>query len=79
MLLNWLNLFILLFSNIYIFCACSILKVETHNNLSTPGQEKLDLIHNNIIGPFSISINRVRYMVFFINHDTKKFKVSFLK
>lgn len=39
----------------------------------------LDLVHSDLIGPFPPAVNGARYVVSFLDDDTKESEVSFLK
>ena len=60
-------------------CARGTLQVKLHNDSPILGQKKLDLIHSDIIGPFPSTINGARYVVSFLDDDTKESEVSFFK
>lgn len=60
-------------------CARGTLQVETHIDAPIPSQGRLDLVHSDVIGPFPPAVNGAQYVVSFLDDDTKKSKVSFLK
>ncbi len=60
-------------------CARSTLQVETHIDPPLPGQGRLDLVYSNVIGPFPPASNRTRYVVTFLDDDTKESEVDFLR
>ena len=59
-------------SDTCISCIRSTLQVEPYNNSSIPDKRKLDLVHGNVIEPFWPSINGAKYVVFFLDNDTKE-------
>ncbi len=60
-------------------CARGPLQVEPHTDSLIPGQERQDLVHSDVIGPFPSAINGARYVVSFLDDDTKESEVSFPK
>lgn len=65
--------------NSYTPCIHDTLQVKTHINVTLLGQDKLDLIHINIIGPFLPPFYEAEYVVIFLDDDTKGSEVCFLK
>lgn len=78
-MLDKIDLFILFPSNACISCACDTLQVKPYNNLSFSSPGKQDLVYNDIIGLFLPAIHETQYVISFLNDDTKKSKVCFLK
>ena len=66
-------------SDVCIPCARDTLKVEPHTDSLIPGQGRLDLVYSDVIGPFSHANNGARYIISFLDDDTKKSGVSFFK
>ncbi len=66
-------------SDACILCAHGTLQVETHIDSPLPGQERLDLVYSNVIGPFPPTSNGKRYAVTFLNDDTKASEVDFFR
>ena len=60
-------------------CARGTLQVETHIDAPLPGQGRLDLVHSDVIRPFPPASNGTRYVVTFLDDDTKESEVCFLK
>ncbi len=60
-------------------CTRCTLQVEPHTDSPIPGQGRLDLVNSDVIKPFPPAINEARYMVSFLDDDTKESEVSFLK
>ena len=57
---------------------CGALQIEPHNDSPISGQEKLNLVYSDVIGLFPLAINRARYVISFLDDDTKELEV-FLK
>ncbi len=51
--------------------ARGILQVETHIYPPLPGQRRLDLVYRNVMGLFPPTSNRTRYVVTFLDDDTR--------
>ncbi len=60
-------------------CARGTLQVETHIDPPFPGQGRLDVVHSDVIGPFPPTSNGTRYVVTFLDDDTKESEVDFLQ
>ncbi len=56
---------------------CGTLQVETHIDPPLSGQGRLDLVHSDDIGPFSPISNGTRYVVIFLDDNTKESEVDF--
>lgn len=74
-----INLSIPLLSDVWIVCAYATLQVEFHNNAFIPSQKRLDLVYNDIKESFLFAVNGARYVVFFLDDDTKESEVNFRK
>ncbi len=59
-------------SDAWIPCSRGILQVRSHIDLSLPGQGRLDLVHSDVIRPFLPTSNETRYVVIFLDDDTKE-------
>lgn len=56
---NTINLFLSPFLNTYIFCAYSILPIETNIDAPILGQVKFDLVYSDIKKLFLLAINKI--------------------
>ncbi len=59
-------------------CTRGTLEVEPHTDSPISGQRRLNFIHNDEIRLFPLAINWARYLISFLDDDTKESGVSFL-